>query len=141
MAQNGHTFIDILKIDVEGAEFDAFDALIGAYPSASSTPWFTDVDGTGGRAGTGLPFGQLQLEIHFRDDNFLSFLQWWEKLEKAGLRPVWTEPNLVFVNWGSRKAQLAEVTALSSFGVSRLMLCSIHLSTSVALMSSYPTII
>jgi hypothetical protein len=121
MAQNGHTFIDILKIDVEGAEFDAFDALIGAYPSASSTPWFTDVDGTGGRAGTGLPFGQLQLEIHFRDDNFLSFLQWWEKLEKAGLRPVWTEPNLVFVNWGSRKAQLAEYSFINIRGSHELV--------------------
>lgn len=102
MAQNNHTFIDILKIDIEGAEFDALESLIDAYPSASSSSWFSDTKGKGGRAGNGLPFGQLQLEVHVRDNSpwtyFPRFLLWWEKLEKAGLRPFWTEPNLVYVN-------------------------------------------
>jgi len=100
MAQNNHTFIDILKIDIEGAEFDALEALIDAYPSASSSPGLSN-KGTDGRSGGGLPFGQLQLEVHVRDmpwTYFPRFLLWWEKLEKAGLRPFWTEPNLVYVN-------------------------------------------
>lgn len=83
MAQNNHTFIDILKIDIEGAEFATLDTLIDAY---GSDP---------------LPFGQLQLEIHARDSEYATFpryLEWWTKLERAGLRPFWTEPNLVYVN-------------------------------------------
>ena len=42
-------------------------------------------------SGKPLPFGQLQLEIHIWDRSFEYFLTWWEKLEKAGLRPFWTE--------------------------------------------------
>jgi hypothetical protein len=47
-----------------------------------------------------LPVGQLQLEIHARDgrENFEYFARWWAALEAAGLRPFWTEPNLVYVN-------------------------------------------
>jgi hypothetical protein len=84
MSQNGHSWIDILKIDIEGAEFDTLEALMSAYAHESS-----------------LPFGQLQIEIHARDSEyakFPKFLEWWEKLEAAGLRPFWTEPNLVYVN-------------------------------------------
>lgn len=99
--KNNHTFIDILKIDIEGAEFEAVEALIDAYPSASSSS-LSSGNGKSGRAGGGLPFGQLQLEVHVRENMpwtyFPKFLLWWEKLEKAGLRPFWTEPNLVYVN-------------------------------------------
>ncbi|KAG8936113.1 hypothetical protein FRC03_011172 [Tulasnella sp. 419] len=88
MKLNGHTFIDLLKIDIEGYEFPALRAIMEAYK------------------GKPLPFGQLQLEIHadrqpgVTDDKkrFSEFLKWWEELEDAGLRPFWTEPNLVFVN-------------------------------------------
>jgi hypothetical protein len=46
------------------------------------------------------PVGQLQLEIHARDgrENFEYFARWWAALESAGLRPFWTEPNLVYIN-------------------------------------------
>jgi len=84
MTQNGHVFIDILKIDIEGAEFGALETFIDDYAHADS-----------------LPFGQLQIEIHARDSEFAAFprfLAWWEKLEAAGLRPFWNEPNLVYVN-------------------------------------------
>jgi hypothetical protein len=118
MAQNNHTFIDILKIDIEGGEFEALEALIDAYPSASSSSWFSDKSQQG-RAGGGLPFGQLQLEVHVRDNMawtyFPKFLLWWEKLEKAGLRPFWTEPNLVYVNLvRGVRPDLAEVITFSS---------------------------
>lgn len=90
MKMNGHKFIDILKIDIEGYEFPALRSLI-EYSKKHNQP---------------LPFGQLQLEIHadrmpgVKDDKkmFKEFLEWWESLEEAGLRPFWTEPNLIFVN-------------------------------------------
>ncbi|KAI9437664.1 hypothetical protein H4582DRAFT_292822 [Lactarius indigo] len=59
---SGHTFIDILKIDIEGGEFDALTTFLSA------------------RAGDGkvLPVGQLQLEIHAREgrENFEYFAHW-----------------------------------------------------------------
>lgn len=63
MKKNGHTWIDILKIDVEGAEFGALDALLEAYPEASkSTSHILESEGST------LPFGQLQVskELIFR---------------------------------------------------------------------------
>ena len=76
----GHTHIDILKIDIESWEFDTMTTLVDPY-IASGKP---------------LPFGQLQLEIHIWDRTFEYFLTWWEKLEKAGLRPFWTEVSHFF---------------------------------------------
>jgi len=102
MNQNGHTFIDILKIDIEGAEFATLEALLAAYADAPS-----------------LPFGQLQLEIHARDSEFsyfAKFLEWWEKLEAAGLRPFWTEPNLVYVNIIKGRPTLAEYSFINIKG-------------------------
>jgi len=71
----GHTHIDILKIDIEGWEFETITTLVTPY-IASGNP---------------LPFGQLQLEIHIWQKTFEDYLTWWETLEKAGLRPFWTE--------------------------------------------------
>ncbi|KAH9988444.1 hypothetical protein BJV74DRAFT_839390 [Russula compacta] len=48
-----------------------------------------------------LPVGQLQLEIHVNDkahERFHYFVNWWASLEAAGLRPFWTEANLVYLN-------------------------------------------
>jgi len=80
MNMNGHTFIDVLKIDIEGYEFPLLTDLLQHY------------------AGQPLPFGQLQLEIHSWSKEFPEFLKWWEAMEAAGLRPFWTEPNLVYLN-------------------------------------------
>ncbi|KAG9126735.1 hypothetical protein FRC07_002175 [Ceratobasidium sp. 392] len=82
MQKHGHTFIDILKIDIEGAEFDTLKSMINYYKDIGP-----------------LPFGQLQLEIHANKITFMQFLRWWEDLEEAGLRPFWTEPNLLVTNW------------------------------------------
>jgi hypothetical protein len=81
MVQNGHSFIDILKIDIESGEFDALERFLADYAHADS-----------------LPIGQLQVEIHASSIPFARLLDWWEKLEGAGLRPFWTEPNLVYIN-------------------------------------------
>ena len=98
MRENGHTFIDILKIDIEGFEFDTLRAMVQPY-----------VD-----SGRPLPFGQLQVELHVWGRRFPDFFSWWELLEAAGLRPVMMEPNLVYVNYNRASgAELAEVRSLS----------------------------
>jgi len=83
MKLNGHTFIDVLKIDIEGGEYEALTSFIEAHAERGQ-----------------LPVGQLQLEIHARDgrERFDYFNQWWAGLEAAGLRPFWTEPNIVYLN-------------------------------------------
>jgi len=101
MTLNGHTHIDILKIDIESWEFETLAALIRSY---------TD-------AGKPLPFGQLQLEIHIWGKTFADYLKWWEMLEDAGLRPFWTEPNMVYNNYNrGGTADLAEYSFLNIHG-------------------------
>ncbi|KAH9016826.1 methyltransferase domain-containing protein, partial [Lactarius pseudohatsudake] len=93
-----HTFIDILKIDIEGGEFDALTAFLSAHAAAAE--------------GDVLPVDQLQLEIHAREghENFEYFARWWAAREAAGLRPFWTEPNLVYINLvRGVRPELAEV--------------------------------
>lgn len=96
MQMNGHQFIDILKIDIEGYEFSLLTDLIKAYK------------------GKPLPFGQLQLEIHAWSKSFVEVLSFWRDLEEAGLRPFWTEPNLVYLNlYRGHAPDLSEVRRLS----------------------------
>ncbi|KAF8843056.1 hypothetical protein BDN67DRAFT_964951 [Paxillus ammoniavirescens] len=84
MERNGHDFIDVLKVDIEANEYDALDIFVDSFH------------------GEPLPFGQLQIEVHVYGGSewqyFPKFLKWWEKLEAAGLRPFFSEPNLVYVN-------------------------------------------
>lgn len=91
---NGHTFIDVLKIDIEGYEFDTVKAMLQPYAES----------------GQPLPFGQLQIELHVWGKRFADFLGWWELLEVVGLRPVMMEPNFVYVNYNRQSGvELAEV--------------------------------
>ena len=89
MAQNNHTYIDILKIDVEGSEYDAFDSFMDS------------CDATGV-----MPIGQVMIELHLFDDmhvDFARFTKWWERLEAFGMRPTWLEINLLAVTLGEGK--------------------------------------
>lgn len=89
MRQNGHEYIDIMKMDIEGSEFDALTALLAAYFDA-------DVE---------LPVGQLLVEIHMRepkeDDMFTlprnvdEWVGFWQGLEAKGLRIFGVEPNML----------------------------------------------
>ena len=73
MELNGHDFIDILKVDIEGNEFDSLSTFIDSFH------------------GEPLPFGQIQLEVHVYQEgswgNFAKFLKWimlslfWEFLD------------------------------------------------------------
>ena len=77
-----HTFIDILKIDIEGSEFDSLVSSLNTH--ADGEP----------------PIDQLQLETHAWGgrERFDYFVKWWEALEASGLWPFWMEPNLVYHN-------------------------------------------
>jgi len=101
MKMNGHTHIDLLKIDIEGREFETMASLLRPYIES----------------GKPLPFGQLSMEIHLWDKSFESFLGWWEMLEEAGLRPFWTEPNLVYLIYNKKGTpDLAEFSFLNVKG-------------------------
>ncbi|RFU32158.1 hypothetical protein B7463_g4147, partial [Scytalidium lignicola] len=83
MAMNGHDYIDLLKIDIEFAEFEALAAMDDALPSNHE-----------------FPIGQILIELHLSqpsDITLTRFLSWWEALENRGFRPAWTEPNLMVV--------------------------------------------
>jgi len=98
---NGHKHIDLLKIDIEGWEFETLSTLLKPY-----------ID-----SGEPLPFGQLSVEIHLGDKSFEYFLGWWEMLEAAGLRPFWTEPNLVYLIYNKKGTpDLAEYSFLNVKG-------------------------
>ncbi|KAG0066753.1 hypothetical protein BGZ93_003026 [Podila epicladia] len=84
MKENGHTWIDVLKIDIEGYEFQVLTDLMNAYE------------------GKILPFSQLQIEFHLYSADmgtdaagFTRFKAWFERLEKFQLRPFWSELNLI----------------------------------------------
>lgn len=97
MEKNGHSFIDVLKVDVEGGEFKALASFLLPYVQPG---------------GLTLPIGQLQIEIHAWSDqgNFAKFNAWWQMLEKAGLRPFWTEANLPYVSHLRARPDVAEVS-------------------------------
>lgn len=97
MAMNGHTFIDVFKIDIEGAEFDALMSFIASLELLGEDT---------------VPFGQMQIEIHVWSprDGFRYFVEWWELLERFGLRPFWFEPNLVYVNSLHARPDAVEVS-------------------------------
>lgn len=101
MAVNGHDHIDILKTDIEGFEFEALMSVI---------EHFTE-------RGRKVPISQILVELHlfsiedaavtpyhFKDID--RFLAWWQILERAGFRPIWTEPNLLLTTKVWRKLSL-----------------------------------
>jgi hypothetical protein len=92
MSQNNHTYIDILKIDVEGAEYKALDTMMDVFAKVG--------DGV-------LPIGQVMIELHVADGSpvgYERFSSWWERLEKMGMRPTWMEINLFAVTLGNQKS-------------------------------------
>lgn len=89
MEQNKHTYIDILKIDIEGGEYEALDSFMDAFVKEEK-----------------LPVGQVMIELHLIDDknvDFERFSKWWERLEGFGMRPTWLEINLLAVTLGAGK--------------------------------------
>lgn len=101
MRQNNHTYIDILKIDIEGSEYDALDVMMDAFD--------TSLEST-------LPIGQIMIELHLGDGinlqstaggahmDFGRFTNWWARLESMGMRPVQMELNLFAVTLDDSKS-------------------------------------
>ncbi|KAF4333860.1 hypothetical protein FBEOM_12294 [Fusarium beomiforme] len=91
MKMNGHTWVDLIKMDIEGAEYDALTSLID----------FVKEQRKDGNAT--LPFGQLLVEMHIKEapegvtipNDLRSWLKWWSSLEEMGLRPVANEDNWI----------------------------------------------
>lgn len=81
MAANGHDHVDVLKMDIEGFEFEAMDSVVAHFRDQ----------------GREVPIAQFLVEIHLTPNMLRvdDFVAWWENLEAAGFRPVWTEPNLL----------------------------------------------
>jgi hypothetical protein len=80
MAMHGDNFIDILKVDIEGAEILSLARAVSDFPES-------------------LPFGQIQVEVHAPafeglEAGGLNFTSWRNMLEGMGLRVFHTEPNL-----------------------------------------------
>jgi hypothetical protein len=74
MAHYGHTLIDVLKVDIEGAEMDVFPAILADFPG--------DV-----------PFEQLMLELHHEEGAKLKTFELFHKLEARGVVPFSSETN------------------------------------------------
>lgn len=115
MKTNGHSFVDILKMDIEGAEFDVLTSLIESVLA----------DGN-----ASLPFGQLLVEVHFKKKqpegfniprDLSSWLKWWDSLEKMGLRPVNNEENWIG-DVVSGKPRFKEYTLINVFEKERNIL-------------------
>ncbi|KAI0753831.1 methyltransferase domain-containing protein [Fomes fomentarius] len=125
MAENGHSHIDFLRLDVEGWEWETFRAIIQEFtrerdapPSGAKFAVGTNTTGWSIQERDGiLPFGQLQIELHIWKQRFEDFLEWWELLETAGLRPFHSEINLVYANYNRHSGvELAEYSFLNIRG-------------------------
>ncbi|KAJ6443678.1 aminopeptidase Y [Purpureocillium lavendulum] len=114
MTVNGHSYIDVVKMDIEGAEFDALTSLINSIKEEQG-----DYNAT-------LPFGQLLVEIHFMNEppgfsipqDLTQWLQWWSSLEDMGLRPVNNEDNWIG-DVGSGKPRFMEYTLINALDKDR----------------------
>ena len=86
MQQHGHTWVDLLKIDVEGAEWEALESLAG-------------LAGGGGEGRTipFLPIGQAQVEFHvgWGGHGPQEAVNLLEALDDAGMRVFHVEENAV----------------------------------------------
>ena len=90
MEHNGHDFIDILKIDIEGAEFASLSTFFDFYESQprplSATESPMDFASSGARyefSGKPLPIGQLQIELHPREYDASTFIPLFHCVAKA----------------------------------------------------------
>lgn len=98
MKENGHHFFDIMKMDIEGAEFEALEALMDSAEEMRQHV---------------LPIGQLLIELHIttRDDcpqTVRELVKWFQRLESFGMRPVFNEHNWIG-DVGSGHPQFIEV--------------------------------
>ncbi|CAL8097743.1 unnamed protein product [Orchesella dallaii] len=74
MKSNGHEWIDILKIDVEGSEYPSLFRVMDDFQT--------------------IPFGQLLIEVHaWQPQNTMNLISLFKALESKGMRAFFNEPN------------------------------------------------
>jgi hypothetical protein len=72
------------------------------------------------------PVSQMLLELHLWNRGFSDLLNWWSTLERAGLRAVAREPNLVYQNYNRMQgAELAEVRQFSQIPQRTLLITDV----------------
>jgi hypothetical protein len=93
MKENGHEWIDFLKMDVEGSEFGVLSQIMDEFET--------------------LPFSQMQLEVHGSADgkNFAAWYRIWERMEGKGLRAFKNEMN----HWPCVRRKMKPIYAEYSF--------------------------
>ncbi|KAM3086936.1 hypothetical protein ACMFMF_000868 [Clarireedia jacksonii] len=98
MKRNGHSYIDLLKTDVDYSEYNTLSSLNGhtlpGAPGAFSSPDPLKPE---------FPIGQIVVEMHIFEWQGITapvFLDWWESMEYRGLRAVWREVDTVAVGMG-----------------------------------------
>ena len=102
MEKNGHDYIDYLKVDIEGAEYDSMGKFMDD---------FAEVD---------LPVGQFALEVHLRldpdgpDFGFAKVSNFMERFESFGLRAVANEVNYGSADSPPRYIEVSLPTALKA---------------------------
>ncbi|KAG0338822.1 hypothetical protein BG000_003338 [Podila horticola] len=85
MKENGHDWDDVLKVDIEGCEYETMYGLMDSFEEST------------------LPLSQLQIELHVlagpytTNDlkGFNKFKRWFGRLEGMCLRPCWNECNVM----------------------------------------------
>ncbi|KAL4733459.1 hypothetical protein BDV11DRAFT_175678 [Aspergillus similis] len=93
--ENGHSYIDLIRMGIEGAEFDFISSFIASVVASQG--------GSGAENNATLPAGQLLMELHFmkappsltipRDLD--SWMRWFADMETVGSRPVNNEDNWI----------------------------------------------
>ncbi|TEA14312.1 hypothetical protein C8034_v003520 [Colletotrichum sidae] len=118
MSKLGHDYVDIIKMDIEGDEFPTIES------------FFKDFERGEKYEGKEVPVGQLVIEIHVPDKGprITQFAEWWERLERSGMRPAMSEANYLAVTVGDGKPCCVEVSlAVSFFIPSRFLTSIVHL--------------
>jgi len=109
MKANNHHVIDILKVDIEGAEFDVIHQIL----DSQSTP---------------PPFAQLAMEVHLdfeipskgRKSDFDDVVNLWEAMETKGLRGFHSGCNIVYGIGGPYKMFAIEYSFINVKRTSRI---------------------
>jgi hypothetical protein len=106
--ENGHSYIDLIRMGIEGAEFDFISSFIASVVASQG--------GSGAENNATLPAGQLLMELHFmkappsltipRDLD--SWMRWFAEMETVGSRPVNNEDNWIG-DVGTGKPRFMEV--------------------------------
>ncbi|TDZ28854.1 hypothetical protein C8035_v003842 [Colletotrichum spinosum] len=104
MAKLGHDYVDIVKMDIEGDEFPTIES------------FFKDFERGEKYEGKEVPVGQLVIEIHVPDKGprITQFAEWWERLERSGMRPAMSEANYLAVTVGDGKPCCVEYTWINT---------------------------